>query len=203
MVQGQVILIGKMPHIEAMRKVLLRSQNSGSSWGIYGAFQFYQVQITALENHKAGVRFKAAGKTHDLKIPAGTQRQFTFRPQDKVSHLKLMVDYGKVEVQCTQENRSEEAIHAACLQDERPPWCFQEKVVAMQKPELCANITRYWGANAGGVEGYCYYEIAKKTRDCSLCKKIKDRRMRRKLCDRDVCHKKTGRSSRSTKNSKK
>ena len=199
----KIILIGKMPHIQAMRKVLLRHQNSGSSWGIHGAYQFYQVQITSLENHKAGVRFAAAGKKHDLTIPAGAQRKFTFRPEDKVSDLNLAVDYGKVEVLCIQENRSEAELHAACLNDKRAPWCYEEKIVAMQKPELCANISRYWGAKAGGVEGYCYYEIAKQTRDCSLCKEIKDRRMRQNLCHRDVCRKNTGRSSRSARTSKK
>ncbi len=199
----KVVLIGRMPHIQAMHKVFIRNERSWSSWGIHGAYQFYQVQITSLANHKAGVRFKAAGKTHNLKIPAGAQRKFTFRPEDKPGNLDLTVDYGNVEVQCIQENRSEEALHTACLKDKRPPWCFQEKVVAMQKPELCAKITRYWGANARGVEGYCYYEIARKTGDCSLCKKIKDRRMRQNLCDRDVCRKKVGRSSRSANTTKK
>lgn len=199
----KIILIGKIPHIQAMRKVLLRHQMSGSSWGIHGAYQFYQVRITSLENHEAGVRFKAGGKTHNLKIPAGQQREFTFRPQDNVSDLDLSVDHGKVEVLCIQENRSEADLHAACLNDKRPPWCYEEKIVAMQKPEFCANISRYWGAKAGSVEGYCYYEIARKTKDCSLCKKIKNGRMRHNLCDRDVCRKNTGRSSRSARTSKK
>ncbi len=191
----KVVLIGRKPHIQAMHKVFIRNERSGSNWGIHGAYQFYRVRITSLDNREAGVRFKAAGKTHQVKLPAGALREFTFRPQDKVGDLDLMVDYGKVEVQCTQENRSEEALHAACLTDKRAPWCYQEKVVAMQNPELCGNITRYWGAKARGVEGYCYYEIARKTSDCSLCKKIKDRQMRRNLCDRDVCRKKAGRPS--------
>ena len=80
-------------------------------------------------------------------------------------------------------------LYNECREDKRAPWCYEEKVVAMKKPELCANITKHWGAGAGGVEGYCYYEIAKKTKDCALCKKIKNSQIRNNLCKRDVCRK--------------
>ena len=80
-------------------------------------------------------------------------------------------------------------LYNECKEDKRAPWCYEEKVVAMKKPELCANITKHWGDGAGGVEGYCYFEIAKKTKDCSLCKKIKNSQVRNNLCMREVCRK--------------
>lgn len=208
-VSFRITLIGRMPHLQAMRQVRYQKPVGGSSWQVKGDYQSCQVQFIALENTAASIRFKAAGKTHNLKIPAGESREFIFTPNDKLHDLDFTVDQGKVEVRYIQDNRSKPTPHVllgmeksaeatpvrdtdlynACKEDKRAPWCYEEKVVDMRKPELCANITKHWGDNAGGVEGYCYYEIAKKTKDCSLCKKIKDSQIRNNLCIRDVCRK--------------
>ena len=83
----------------------------------------------------------------------------------------------------------DDPIRKACQEHPRGPWCYEEKAVELLKPDLCTNITKYWGKNADGVEGYCVYEIAKKTKDCSLCSRITNAGIRNNLCNRDVCKK--------------
>ena len=80
----------------------------------------------------------------------------------------------------------EDALYERCKDDPRAPWCYEEEVVAQQQPDRCENITKHWGKAALGVEGYCLYEIAIKTRDCSLCKRIKKGDIR-KTCRLDAC----------------
>ena len=59
----------------------------------------------------------------------------------------------------------EDALYERCKDDVRAPWCYEEEVVKAQQPDRCENITKHWGKAALGVEGYCFYEIAVKTRD--------------------------------------
>ncbi len=80
----------------------------------------------------------------------------------------------------------EDALYERCKDDVRAPWCYEEEVVKAQQPDRCENITKHWGKAALGVEGYCFYEIAVKTRDCALCKRIKKSDIRR-TCKLDAC----------------
>jgi len=57
-------------------------------------------------------------------------------------------------------------------QQERPAlWCYQEEVEKTGDPELCENIIEYWPI-ADGVHGECYFRLALKKKDCSLCRRI-------------------------------
>ena len=82
---------------------------------------------------------------------------------------------------------AEDPIHEMCTsQNERPaPWCYQEEVEKIGDPDLCENILLYW-PKAEGVHGQCYYQLAVKNRDCSLCRKIKAQDLRR-MCELDAC----------------
>jgi len=85
----------------------------------------------------------------------------------------------------------DDKIKEECTDHPRGPWCYEEKVVELLDADLCSNITKYWGKNANGVEGYCFYEIALKTKDCTLCDRITKADIRNNLCLRDVCKKKS------------
>ncbi len=80
----------------------------------------------------------------------------------------------------------EDALFERCKDAPRAPWCYEEEVVAQRQPDRCEHITKHWGKAALGVEGYCFYEIAVQTRDCSLCKRIKKGDIR-KTCKLDAC----------------
>lgn len=80
----------------------------------------------------------------------------------------------------------EDALYERCKDAPRAPWCYEEEVVKQQQPDRCENITKHWGNAALGVQGYCFYEIAVKTRDCALCKRIKKSDIR-KTCKLDAC----------------
>lgn len=81
----------------------------------------------------------------------------------------------------------EDPIHEKCTsQQDRPaPWCYQEEVEQIGDPDLCENILDYW-PTANGVHGWCFYRLALKNKDCSLCNRIKKADIR-KMCIRDVC----------------
>lgn len=72
--------------------------------------------------------------------------------------------------------------------DNPAPWCYQEAVKAIGNPDLCENILKYW-PTADGVHGQCFYELARQTKDCNLCKRIKNDAIR-KMCNLDGCKKK-------------
>ncbi len=74
-----------------------------------------------------------------------------------------------------------------CEQCGSDPWCYHHIVVAQRDSVRCANITLYWGSDAVGVEGNCYYEIAMLTSDCSLCDKITKADIAAACVD-DVCN---------------
>jgi len=105
----------------------------------------------------------------------------------RTTFLTMVCLIGVIATSIANETRIEEELYANCKDEKRAPWCYEEKVVAMKIPELCEFITQYWGKAAKGVQGYCYYEIAKKTKDCSICNRIKDSRIRNNLCNEDVC----------------
>jgi Ca-activated chloride channel homolog len=114
-VQGEisvrVALIGQRPHVRAIEKVDYKAKMQGSNWSVHRSYRTYQVRISALSKPAAGVRFRAAGKKHELKIPAGEQRDFFFSPQDQLSTLDIMVDYGKVQVISFEDHRSRAVPH--------------------------------------------------------------------------------------------
>jgi len=205
----KVALIGRLPHVQAMQSIRFQKAIGGSSWQVDNSYKSYRIAFKCIEGNAAGVRLNTAEQKTKFKLTAGQSRQFDYTPQDQLLNVDFNVDYGEVEVLCIQDNRdrakphilissasaaetgapNDAELYAACREDKRAPWCYEKKVVEMRVPDMCANITRHWGSNARGVEGYCFYEIAKKTKDCSLCKKIKDRKLRNNLCNRDVCHK--------------
>jgi hypothetical protein len=65
------------------------------------------------------------------------------------------------------------------------PWCYEAQVERIGDPDLCENILKYW-SKADGVHGWCFYRLAVKKKDCSLCNRIKKQDIR-KMCIRDVC----------------
>ncbi len=93
-----LMLTGKPPHIQAMRRVFQVGERSGSGWGVRKPFLRYEVRIYALSNSAAGVRFKVDGKEYEEKIPAGQFKRFSFTAQDNPKNMDIMVDYGKVRI---------------------------------------------------------------------------------------------------------
>ena len=79
----------------------------------------------------------------------------------------------------------DDPIYEKCKDQPRGPWCYQETVEKLGKPELCENILKFW-PKADGVHDWCYYQLAMKQKDCSLCKKIKKADIK-KMCKLDVC----------------
>jgi hypothetical protein len=93
----------------------------------------------------------------------------------------------------------QDSIYEKCRsQNKRPaPWCYQEEVKATGNPDLCDNILKYW-PTANGVHGQCFYELAIQTKNCDLCKRIKNAAIR-KMCTLDVCKKKSSTTKRGKK----
>lgn len=81
----------------------------------------------------------------------------------------------------------DDAIYEKCMsqRDDPAPWCYQQEVERSGDPDLCENILEYW-PRAEGVHGQCYYQLAVQKKDCELCKRIKDKDIRR-MCELDVC----------------
>lgn len=77
-----------------------------------------------------------------------------------------------------------DAVCAGCVEDDRPPWCYSAVAEEQEDPDMCDNITTYWGEDAAPVGAYCIYEIAKATKNCSLCSRIDDSQIR-SMCDDD------------------
>ncbi|BBO76636.1 hypothetical protein DSCW_40530 [Desulfosarcina widdelii] len=77
-------------------------------------------------------------------------------------------------------------IYLECKDHPRGPWCYQEAVEQHNQPELCENILKYW-PKADGVHGWCYYQLAMKNKDCSLCDRIHAADIK-KMCRLDVCN---------------
>ena len=82
----------------------------------------------------------------------------------------------------------DDPIHEKCMNqtDDPPPWCYQMAVEKIGDPKLCENILKYW-PGAGGVHGVCYYNLARKQKDCALCNFIKNADIK-KMCKLDVCN---------------
>ena len=78
-----------------------------------------------------------------------------------------------------------DSIYDKCKDQPREPWCYQEEVERIGDPDLCENILEYW-PKADGVHGWCFYRLALKNKDCSLCDRIQKGDIR-KLCILDVC----------------
>ena len=72
-----------------------------------------------------------------------------------------------------------------CKGHPRGPWCYQETVEQLNQPELCENILKYW-PKADGVHGVCYYNLARKQKNCALCDLIRNADIK-KMCKLDVC----------------
>lgn len=106
-----VTLIGKPPQVQAIQNVYTKKINQGSSWNAPRGYRRYQVRLYALSDPAAGVRFTAAGKKHQLKIPNGQYREFSYTDQDKLNDLDIMMDYGKVKVVCRAEYQSATTPH--------------------------------------------------------------------------------------------
>ena len=106
-----VTLIGKPPQVQAIQNVYTKKKGQGSSWNAPRGYRRYQVRLYGLSDPAAGVRFKAAGKKHQLKIPGGQHQEFSYTDQDKLNDLDIMMDYGKVKVVCRTEYQSATAAH--------------------------------------------------------------------------------------------
>ncbi|MFO7883626.1 MAG: hypothetical protein R6U68_02295 [Desulfobacteraceae bacterium] len=79
----------------------------------------------------------------------------------------------------------EDEIYEKCKNEVRAPWCYQEAVEQLEEPALCENILKYW-PKAKGVHGWCYYRLALKNKDCTLCDYIKNADIK-KMCKLDAC----------------
>ena len=80
-----------------------------------------------------------------------------------------------------------DAIYEKCTnqQADPAPWCYQREVERIGDADLCENILKYW-PKADGVHSWCFYRLALKQKDCSLCDRIKKEDIR-KLCILEVC----------------
>ncbi len=80
-----------------------------------------------------------------------------------------------------------DAIYEKCTnqQADPAPWCYQMEVERIGDADLCENILEYW-PKADGVHGWCFYRLALKHKDCSLCDRIQKEDIR-KLCILEVC----------------
>ena len=87
----------------------------------------------------------------------------------------------------TQALAESDPIYEKCThqKDDPAPWCYQREVEEIGDPDLCENIIKYW-PKADGVHGWCFYRLALKNKDCSLCDRIQAEDVR-KLCILDVC----------------
>ncbi len=86
-------------------------------------------------------------------------------------------------VTSAQDNPDE--LFEQCKDHPRGPWCYQETVEQINRPDLCENILKHW-PRADGVHGWCYYQLAMKNKDCSLCERVYKADIRQ-MCQRDVC----------------
>ena len=79
-----------------------------------------------------------------------------------------------------------DAIYEKCTnqQADPAPWCYQEEVERIGDADLCEKIFEYW-PKADGVHGWCFYKLALKQKDCSLCDRIQKEDIR-KLCILEV-----------------
>jgi len=93
-----LVLVGKPPHVQAMRRVFHVVERSGSGWSVQNSFLKYEVRVYARSSPAAGVRFKVDGKEYDVKIPSGQFKLFSISSQDNPKDMDIMVDYGKVKV---------------------------------------------------------------------------------------------------------
>ena len=78
-----------------------------------------------------------------------------------------------------------DSIYEKCRDQPREPWCYQKEVERIGDADLCENILKYW-PKADGVHGWCFYRLALKQKDCSLCDRIQKEDIR-KLCILEVC----------------
>jgi len=78
-----------------------------------------------------------------------------------------------------------DAIYEKCKEHPRGPWCYEEAVEQINRPDLCENILTYW-PKADGVHGWCYYQLGMKNKDCGLCSRIHKADLKQ-MCQRDVC----------------
>lgn len=85
----------------------------------------------------------------------------------------------------TQVFAESDSICGKCKGRPREPWCYQEEVERIGDPDLCANILKYW-PRADGVHGWCFYRLALKQKECSLCDSIHKEDIR-KRCIMEVC----------------
>lgn len=79
-----------------------------------------------------------------------------------------------------------DAIYEKCInqQTDPAPWCYQMEVERIGDADLCEKILEYW-PKANGVHGWCFYRLALKQKDCSLCDRIQKEDIR-KLCILEV-----------------
>lgn len=70
-------------------------------------------------------------------------------------------------------------------QEDPAPWCYQREVERIADADLCEKILEYW-PKADGVHGWCFYRLALKRKECSLCDRIQAEDVR-KLCILEVC----------------
>jgi Ca-activated chloride channel homolog len=106
-----LITTGKLPHIQAARRVFNLAERSGSNWMAPKNYSKYKVTIQALSTPAAGFRFKANGKKYEEKLPFGQSKSYSFTSQDNLKDLDIMIDFGKVKVVCIEDNRTQTASH--------------------------------------------------------------------------------------------
>lgn len=100
--------------------------------------------------------------------------------------ILLFVLFGFILFPC-QVFAESDVIYEKCTkqQADPAPWCYQMEVERIGDPDLCENILEYW-PKADGVHGWCFYRLALKQKDCSLCDRIQKEDIR-KLCILEVC----------------
>jgi Ca-activated chloride channel family protein len=132
-----VTLMGKPPQVRAIQNVYTKKKGQGSSWMAPRGYHQYRVRLYALSDPAAKVRFTAAGKKHQLNIPGGQYREFSYTDQDQLSGLDIMMEYGKVKVVCRAE-----------YQSATPPHILLDEPFSGNRPEKAVSAPASSGAGA-------------------------------------------------------
>jgi len=103
------------------------------------------------------------------------------------NHLIFVLVLSGVLLFSNQVFSENDSIYEKCKNQQKnpAPWCYQMEAERIGDPDLCENILQYW-PNADGVHGWCFFRIALKNKDCTLCNRIQKKDIR-KLCVLEVC----------------
>ncbi len=80
----------------------------------------------------------------------------------------------------------DDPIYQECKGDPNPIWCYHDVLVDQGDADRCEDILDCFDDIDRGVVGFCQYNIALATRDCSICSDIVKPDIH-DMCVEDVC----------------